>query len=580
MTIEHDRSGSGVNELGYGEYYPPNVARNLNYPKITASGLLDRAASLIPDHPACLYFDRAWSYRQLQIDATRLAKWLQVHGIRPGDRVGVLLPNVPEYLVALNGIWKAGGVVVSISPLSVAEEVSALLKLTDCRIVIGLDVLRGLLATAADVEHTLWVSLRDHLPLWKHPAYLFALWQRTGHVYFGIDAEHAWFWKAIHQVDSEPQPVDVDVCNDPAYILSTGGTTGNPKAVTLSHRNLVANAWQQMHWAGATLGIESMLAVLPFFHCYGLSTMVTGGAALGATLIMHHRYSTTKALQLLRKHRPSVFHAVPAMLVDMNHHLRRRKQDLSSLKWVISGGASLPPDVAREFSEHSGALVVEGYGLSEASPVTHVGPLNDDNRYGSIGIPLPDTECRIVDQELGTREVTGGEVGELIVRGPQVMLRYWNNPSATAATIRDGWLFTGDLACRDADGFYRIVDRKKDLIITSAFNVYPTEVEQMLRKFPGVRDCAVVGVSDAQRGEVVKAFVLMDNGAPFNPTRIQEFAREHLAAHKRPRLYEEVHGELPRNFLGKVLRRELRSKLSQPMSAADNPSAPQTKEVA
>ena len=546
-------------EIGNNDYYPSNVSRQLTYPKIPVSGLLDRAADLIPNHAACVYFNHSWTYRQLQIDATRLAKWFQEHGLRKGDRVGVLLPNVPEYLVALNAIWKAGGIVVSISPLSVAEEVTALMQLTDCRMVISLDVLSGLLAGTTGIEHTLFVSLRDHMPMWKRPGYVFALWQKTGHMFLPSDKSHTWFWSAIQHVDGEPTDVEIDVVDDPAYILSTGGTTGNPKAVTLSHRNLVANAWQQMHWAGATLGKESMLAVLPFFHCYGLSTMVTGGVALGATLILHHRYSTPNALKLIHEHRPTVFHAVPAMLVDMNRQLRKRKMDLSSLKWVISGGAALPVDVAREFAEHTGALVVEGYGLSEASPVTHVGPLTQDNRTGYIGVPLPDTDCRIVDAETGAHEVTRGDVGELIIRGPQVMLGYWNNDKATAETIRDGWLFTGDLGCQDAEGFYRIVDRKKDLIITSGFNVYPTEVEQVLRRCPGVRDCAVVGIADSQRGEMVKAIVLMESTSELDVSRIQAFAKEHLAAHKRPRLYEQVQGELPRNFLGKVLRRELRT---------------------
>jgi long-chain acyl-CoA synthetase len=555
-------------------YYPPHVPRNLDYPKFPADGLLDRAAQLLPDHIACQYMDRTWSYRQLQIDATRLARWLQDHGIRPRDRVGVLLPNIPEYLVALNGIWKAGGVVVSISPLSVAEEVSSLLKLTDCRCVISLDVLSSLLP-AHQIKTALWVSLRNHLPVWKHPGYLWALWQRTGHLWMETDPQHAWFWPAIHDVDHAPTAFPSDSTTEPAYILSTGGTTGQAKAITLSHRNLVANAWQQMYWAGATFGKEKMLAVLPFFHCYGLSTMVTGGAALGATLVMHHRYSTAKALQLIRTERPTVFHAVPAMLVDMNRQLRQKAMDLGSLKWVISGGAPLPPDVAREFSEHSGALVVEGYGLSEASPVTHVGPLDERNRLGFIGIPLPDTECLIVDPDdvtpshetqvpKGTSEkplpLATGEVGELIVRGPQVMLGYWKNPEATCRTIRDGWLFTGDLGYRDTDGFFRIVDRKKDLIITSGFNVYPTEVEQVLRTIPGVRDCAVVGIPDEQRGEIVKAYVLMEESAEFDEEVLRAFAHEHLGAHKRPKLYEHVQGDLPRNFLGKVLRRELRSR--------------------
>ncbi|MGH9174275.1 MAG: AMP-binding protein, partial [Vicinamibacterales bacterium] len=347
-----------------------------------------------------------------------------------------------------------------------------------------------------------------------------------------------------------------------AYILPTGGTTGAPKAVTLSHANLVANAWQQFHWAGGKMGEETFLAVLPFFHSYGLSATMMTGTAMAATLILHHRFNTRMVLRLIEQHRTTVFHAVPAMLNAMNERLRRKPSDLSSLKWVISGGASLPIPVADEFAKHSGALVVEGYGLSECSPVTHVGPLNESSRRGTIGLPLPDTDCRIVDAETGATTVAPGEVGELIVRGPQIMLGYWNHPEETAATFRDGWLHTGDLAACDEDGFYRIVDRKKDLIITSGYNVYPAEVEAVLRTCPGVKDAAVIGVPDERRGEIVKAMIVLAANADWDEDHLHRFCREHLSAHKRPRLFEEIDGDLPRNFLGKVVRRHLRETVS------------------
>ncbi|MEZ6134660.1 MAG: long-chain fatty acid--CoA ligase [Pirellulaceae bacterium] len=546
-----------VTRTDWSSRYPLGVSRSVDIPNVPAWGLLARAAELVPERVATNCLNHCMAYREVDAAASGLAAWLQSHGVGCGDRVGLLLPNSPEYLIGLNGIWRAGGVVVAISPLSTPADVADLMGLTECRTVISLDVLSGLLNDCAGVEHTLLTSLYDYLPGWKRVGYLAARWQRTGRMLPISDEHHHWLWDAIAASSLERVPVETVPHADPAYILSTGGTTGNPKAVTLSHRNIVANAWQQMHWAGATMGEETMLAVLPFFHSYGMSTMLAGGAALGATLIIQPRFEPLRAIKAIELHRPTVFHAVPAMLAAMNQVLRVRRADLSSLKWVISGGATLPAAIGDEFAMHSGALVVEGYGLSEASPVTHVGPLDGTNQTGSIGFPLPNTECRLVDMETGTHEMPVDSVGELAVRGPQVMLGYWKNPSATRAAIRDGWLFTGDLATRDANGFYRIVDRKKDLIVTSGFNVYPADVEEALRNCPDIADVAVVGVPDAERGELVKAFVVLKKNVVWSQTRLEKFCKDKLAAHRRPRLWEVV-DDLPRNFLGKVIRRHLR----------------------
>lgn len=539
--------------------YPAGIPRRLDYPTYPAHGLLEHAAACVPNRVATEMSGATMTYGEVQSAAVRLASCLQQLGLESGDRVAVLLPNMPEYMIALNAIWRAGGVAVALSPLSVAEEIAAMLKSTQCQRVICLDLFHPLLHDAVDLKHVMLVSLRDYFPLWKRIAYSATLWHRTGHLSLPTTAEQSWMWDAIDGSDGNVIPVEMLTTSAPAYILSTGGTTGSPKAVTLSHRNVVANAWQTSRWAGGTVGEESMLAVLPFFHSYGMSTMLAGGAALGATLIMQPRFEVRAALRAIEQQRPTVFHAVPAMLNAMNKRLRHNATDLSSLKWVISGGAPLSPTVAEEFAGYSGALVVQGYGLSEASPVTHVGPLDGSNLPGTIGLPLPDTDCRIVDAETGTRDLPIGEVGELLVRGPQVMLGYWNNPTATAAAIRDGWLHTGDLATVNETGFYRIVDRKKDLIITSGFNVYPADVEESLRVCEGVEDVAVVGVPDEERGEVVKAFVVLKTGHVWDVEKLNRYCKQHLAAHRRPRLWEQVPGDLPRNFLGKVIRRELRN---------------------
>ncbi len=530
-----------------------------HYRGVPVFGVLQHAAEQLPDRDAIRYGDQSWSYQQLNRDSIQCAAMLQRLGVKPGDRVGILLPNVPEFIIAANGIWRAGGVAVAISPLMVEEEVQKLLQQTDCRYVICLDLLSHLLESeACRLEKTLLVSIREHLPAHKQLGYFWMRVRRTGHWTMPSNDQSGWFWREMRATESRWQPISIKPATDPAYILPTGGTTGTPKAVTLSHQNMVANAWQQYMWTDKTFGRETMMGVLPFFHSYGVSATVLGGAMMGATLVLHHRFNTRQVIRLIEKEHPTVFHAVPAMLVAMNARLRSHPIDMSSLRWVISGGASLEESVGREFSEHSGALVVEGFGLSEASPVTHVGDLFAEPRYGVIGLPLPETECRILDSETGTQMLPQGEVGELAIRGPQVMLGYWKDPAATKVTIRDGWLHTGDLAVRHADGYYSIVGRKKDLIITSGFNVYPSEVEATLREAEDVKDAAVVAEPDERRGEIVKAFIVLKSGKVWDEDRLREHCREHLSKHKQPVIFEQCHGDLPRNFLGKVIRRHLR----------------------
>lgn len=541
------------------EHYPTCVPHSLTYPNHPTWWLLAESARNFGDRIAVNYFHERITYAELFANARRFASSLVRLGVRPGDRVGLLLPSMPEYLTAIYGTWMAGGVVVSLSPLMVAEEISGLLAATDCRLVVGLDMLGSLVSRSShQPEHWLEVSIAPRLPTWKRFVYTVAKWKRMNfHAMPSAVRTHS-FNDEVSQGDPDFEPLE-SAPDSPAYILPTGGTTGKPKAVVLSHRNLVANAWQITHWAGSRVGVESVLAVLPFFHSYGLSTCATGGVAMAATLTLFHRFDPRITLDLIEEHQPTIFYTVPAMLSVLNQHLSAGPRKVKSLRYVISGGASLPGSIAEEFSNHTGAAVVEGYGLSEASPVTHVGPLDHTDRPGTIGLPIPDTEARVVDPDTGTRDLPPGEVGELIIRGPQVMLGYWNDPEESARVLRDGWLFTGDLAMCDSAGFFKIVDRKKDLIITSGFNVYPSDVEFIVRQFPGIKDCAVVGCPDPQRGEVVKALLVLDKaaGKRFDRKAFDAFLREHLSKHKIPRLVEIV-PELPRNFLGKVLRRRLR----------------------
>lgn len=539
-------------------HYPPGVSAQLEYPTTPAWGFLQEAAADYPRRIASLYYEQEITYAQLWKAACRAASGLVAAGLKPGDRVGVLLPNCPEFLISVYGIWLAHGVVVSLSPLMVAEEAGGLLRATACRTVVTLDVLASRVGHEAGPLRQVWlVSLADRMAYWERLGYGWARITRGG--WSRRDGcTQASFSRLLAEGSPEPpRTPDEDELDDPAYVLGTGGTTAAPKAVVLTHRNLMSNAWQLAHWAGFPSGTETILAVLPFFHSFGLTTCVTTGVALAATLVMDHRFQPRRVLQLIERRRPTLFFAVPTMLAKLNECLAVEPADVSSVRWCVSGGAALEPQIAEEFAAHTGGLVVEGYGLSEAGPVTHANPLDGTARPGSIGLPLPDTDAKIVDFKTGRRTLPLGEVGELLVRGPQVMAGYWSNPEETNRVLQEGWLYTGDLATCDEDGFFRIVGRKKELIITSGFNVYPTDVEDVLRRYPGVADVAVVGVPHPQRGEVVKAALVLNKGHRFSRRAFNYFVRQHLSKHKRPQVVEIV-ADLPRNFLGKVLRRRLR----------------------
>ena len=547
------------------EQYPSNVPHTLDYPDIFAWGILERTATRHPDRVATHYYKQKLTYAQLSEMARRTAAMLVRYGIKPGDRVGILLPNVPEYIPILNGIWMSGAIAVAMSPLMVDEEVDAFMKLSDCKIVIALDLLAPLIINGDHKpQHVLWTTISDRLPHWQRLGYAFARLKRLGFWPAPDHPSHHSFEDQLKVADVDFEPILPDSKDEPAYILPTGGTTGAPKAVTLSHRNLIANAWQVFHWGGTFEARETMLTVLPFFHSYGLTSCAMSGVAMAATLVIHHRFIPRVVLRLIEEHQPSVFPAVPAMLAAMNEILCDKPSQFKELRYVVSGGAPLDKKLSDEFARYSGATVVEGYGMSEASPIICTNPLDGKHRSGTIGIPMPDTDVRIVDVETGEYTLPTGELGELVVRGPQVMLGYWNNPFATQAVIKDGWLYTG---LQDEDGFFQIMDRKKDLIITSGFNVYPADVEPVLRECPGVDDVAIIGVPDEKCGEIVKAVVSVKSQSAFDRAVFDAHVEAHLSKQKRPRSVEIVAGALPKHFLGKVLRRHLRTEESAPVEA-------------
>jgi long-chain acyl-CoA synthetase len=540
--------------------YPCSQQTKLPYTDKPLTVLLEAAASRFPDRTACTLYGKQTSYAQLNEQAHRLAHALSRMGAKPGRFVGMLLPNIPEYLVALQATWLTGATALQLSPLMVAEEVGHWLEATGCHIVVTLDLLtpavRGAVG-AGVLEHMIVTSLADKLALWRGWLYRVVRMRRNGSLRLREDAHCHLFEKLLQDEPLTEHPA-IKPDEDVAVLAPTGGTTASPKAVMLTHRNLVANAIQLRNWCDGADGEESILGVLPFFHSYGLSVSVLTAWAKASTVHLYPRFETKAVLSLLEQERVELIAAVPAMLNALNIAMRNKPHDLSFIRAVISGASALDAKVRQEFESHGAHDIIEGYGLTEASPVTHANLRGAGNRPGTIGLPLPDTEARIMDQLAGINEMPDGEVGELVVRGPQVMKGYFNNPEATAAALRDGWLYTGDLARRDSDGYYTIVDRKKDIIKTSGFLVFPAEVEEVLLTFPNVAEAAVVGVPDVERGELIKALIVPREGK-LDIAELQAFLRQHLGKHKQPRRIEIV-TELPKNFLGKILRRKLRER--------------------
>jgi long-chain acyl-CoA synthetase len=535
------------------------VPFSLQYPNLPVFSLLEDAARHWGSHTAAICFESKTTYAQLLSKSYQFAHALTGLGVKRGDRVGILLPNVPEYMVAACGVWMTGATLVQMSPLLVEEEIQKLLEMTGCRTVVTLDMLspplsnlqaRGLL------QHLISTSMDQHLGLldrWLYPIELLrrGVPVRNGHRRM-IEFDTLIGAQPTHAPRARIQPD-----RDAAIIQPTGGTTGSPKAVVLTHRNLLANVLQIRAWQNSPAGRDSTLAVLPFFHCYGLTVVMLTSIASAGTMILCPRFKPRTIAKLIQRHRPTILPGVPALYAALNNHLKDHPIDLSSVELSLSGASALDAQVRRDFEGHGVKKLIEAYGLSEASPVTHANPVQQGDRPGTIGLPVSDTLARVVDLETGRDNLAAGQAGELVVRGPQVMLGYLDDAAATAQVLRDGWLFTGDVATYDADGFFSVVDRKKDLIKASGYNVFPIEVEEVIRRHPGVSDAAVVGVPDPERGELVKAFVIPRPQSGLTVPELDQFCREHLAKHKQPRQVE-LCDELPRNFLGKVLRRQLR----------------------
>lgn len=544
------------------EHYEHGVPHDIEQANEPVHALLERAARQHGEKVAVEFLGAALSYRELWREARKFAHALHNLGVRPGERVSVMLPNTPQFLIAFYGTSLAGAVVVNTSPLYVARELEHQLRDSDSETLVMLDAFYPRYAEIQDrvpVKRVIVTGIQDALPFPKNILYPIKA-RRDGHWVRVKAGGKVYDWRALLRATA-PEPLTIKVhAGDLALLQYTGGTTGTPKGAMLTHRNLVANARQCRAWLpNVNDGEESVLAAIPFFHVYGMTSAMNFGVLSAAKIVLiPNARDIRMLLGAISKHRPSIFPGVPTLYNAVNNHTDTPKHDLTSIRACISGSAPLPLETARKFREITGgANLVEGYGLTESSPVTHCNPVAGEQRDG-IGLPLPSVIARVADED--GQEVPVGEIGELWVSGPNVMQGYWKRPEESAEVLRElegrTWLCTGDMAVMDADGYFRIVDRKKDLIIAGGHNIYPREVEEVLYAHPCVLEAAVIGVRDVYRGESVKAFVVFKPGQQASWDELNAFCRERLSSYKVPRQWE-ARAELPKTAVGKILRRVL-----------------------
>ncbi len=552
-----------MSEKPWFKFYPEGIPKSIPYPEVPLPQLLRDTAKKHPDHVALIFEDYKITYRELDELVDRFAAALHDLGISKGDVVALFLPNIPQFVITYYGILRVGGIVTAINPLYKEREVEYQLNNAEAKAIVTLDILYPTVKKVwkkTKVKSVIITSLKDYLPpvkrilgtlLGKIPT---AKVEREPGVYF--------LKELLARYPPEPPKVEIDPKEDLAVLQYTGGTTGVPKGAMLTHYNLVANAIGAMYWLRAREAEDVHMGVLPLFHIYGMTTVMNSSIYGAGTVVLIPRFDPEKILSSIEKYKVTVFCGVPTLYAVLITHPKIDEYNLRSIKFCISGAAPLPPEVQKRFMELTGAVLVEGYGLTEASPVTHANPLDPTMKtvkVGTIGIPWPDTDAKIVDPETGTKELPPGEVGELVVKGPQVMKGYWKMPEETKATLRDGWLYTGDLATVDEDGYFRIVDRKKDLIKYKGYSVYPRELEDVLYEHPAVKLCAVVGKPDPVAGEIPKAFIVLkpEYEGKVKEEEIIEWVKERVAPYKRIREVE-FRRELPLTTVGKVLRRVLR----------------------
>jgi long-chain acyl-CoA synthetase len=542
--------------------YPDQIAKNVYYRADTLPQLLKYAANEYPKHKAIHFMGKEMTFKTLYKKTLQFAAYLQHLGVKKGDRVAVMLPNIPQTVISFYAILQAGAIAVPVNPLYQEREIEFIMKDSGAKVIITLDMLYNRVERVmkqTDLEHIIVTSIKDYLPFPKNIVYPFIQAKEQGKppTITSSNSTHL-YTQTLKSKESVLKEVPINFEEDIAILQYTGGTTGFPKGVILTHQNLVANTSMCRQWLyKMEKGKEKMLAVMPLFHVYGLMTVLVLSVMEVYKMILVPKFDASGLLKTIHKQKPTVFPGAPTIYIGLMNHPDISQYDLSSIKGAISGSAPLPVEVIEKFEEKTGGKIVEGYGLTETSPVTHVNFLWDNEIVkGSIGVPWPGTDAAIFSLESG-EILPVGEVGELAIKGPQVMKGYWNNDEETNKVLKDGWLLTGDIAYMDEKGYFYIVDRKKDIIIAGGFNIYPREIEEVLYEHPAVMEASVVGVKDPYRGETVKAFIVLREGMTVTEEELNQFMRRKLASFKVPRIYE-FREELPKTAVGKVLRRQLK----------------------
>lgn len=547
--------------------YAPGVPTTITPTDESLVDLLREAVHRFGDRTALDFFGATTSYRELAAQVERAAEALRRLGVGQGDRVALVLPNCPQHVVAFYAVLRLGAIVVEHNPLYTEQELARQLDDHGARVAVVWNKVAPLVQRTAGttrVETVIAVDLSAALPPLKRWALRLPVSRaRTARAAITAPAPGALAWERL-LAGSGPLAADhpAPEPDDTALLQYTGGTTGTPKGAILTHRNLRVNAAQGRAWVpGLRDGAETVYGVLPLFHAYGLTLCLTFSVSIGATLVLLPRFDVNETLQAIRRRPPTFLPAVPPIYEKLAVAARERGVDLTSVRYAISGAMSLPPATVGLWESVTGGLLVEGYGMTETSPVALGNPVSTARQPGTVGIPFPATNIRIVDPEDPTRDRAPGEAGELLISGPQVFAGYWCRPEETAAVLLPGgWLRTGDIVEMNSDGFVRVVDRIKELIITGGFNVYPSEVEEALRQIPGIRDAAAVGLPGAAGGEEVVAVVVLHADCTTDEAGIRARCREQLTAYKVPRRVVVV-DDLPRSQIGKVLRREVRDRL-------------------
>jgi len=544
-------------------FYEQGVPATIDYPDTNMSEVLADTARKHPDHTATLFKGAKLTYDELNELVDKFAAGLQQLGVKKGDRVAVHLPNCPQFPISYYAILRAGGIVVPCNPTYVAREMEHQLSDSGAEVIVTLSAFYPLVKQIRDktkLRHVVVAQIKTYLPGLLRFLFTLAKEKKEGHaVDISGDANTCWFQDVLASAPAKPTPVDLDG-DDTAVLVYTGGTTGVSKGAELTHKNILVNAVQCKHWLKTPEATEVILTTLPLFHSYGMTTcMNTSVYSANSMILVPNPRDLKDVLETINKYHPTIYPGVPAMYVAINNDpgVLAGKYNVKSIRACVSGAAGLPVEVQKTFEEITGGKLVEGYGLSEATPVTHANPIFGENRVGTIGVPWPDTDAVIMDLETSEKALPPGEIGELCIRGPQVMKGYWNMPGETSETLKGGWLHTGDIAKMDEDGYFQIVDRKKDMILgAGGFNIYPREIEDVLYEHPKVKEVAAAGIPVAEKGERVKVYIVLKEGETATEEEIIQFCRENMAPYKVPK-FVEFRTELPKTMVGKILRRVL-----------------------